>query len=77
MTDRELLIELAVFLASRAYIEGDKASIADMVQRYANPPLTLHYRAAMRLTVTEYRQLQALLERVNNHLKLAQVDTAS
>ena len=68
-TDRELLTKLAIFIASRVVIDGDEASIRDMVSRYSNPPLTLHYRRAMRLTVNEHKNMQLLLAQINEHLK--------
>lgn len=69
MTDRELLEALAAFLNGRTYIVGDKDSVADMVKRYANPPLTLYNRVAMRMTVTEHRRFMALLNSLDEHLK--------
>lgn len=71
-TDRELLTKLARFIASRPVIEGDEDSIRDMVSRYSNPPLTLHYRRALRLTVNEHKNLQVLLTQINEHLKVVE-----
>lgn len=69
-TDRELLVQLAAFLNKRQFIAGDEASIRDMVMRYANPPLSLVNRAAMRMTVGELNQLNALMGKINQHLQL-------
>lgn len=69
MTDHKLLQQLADFLNKRTFIRGDEKSINDMVSRYGNPPLTWHFRIAMRLTVTEFRQLTALMQKVNTHLQ--------
>lgn len=69
MTDRELLEKLANFLNGMTFIEGDMSSIRDMIARYGNPPLTLHNRVAMRMSVNEYKQFQALMQRVNGYLK--------
>jgi hypothetical protein len=69
MTDREMLQQLATFLNKRTFIQGDEASIRDMVKRYANPPLTLVNRVSMRLTVNELNQLNSLMQKVNGHLQ--------
>lgn len=71
--DRELLEALSAFLNARDFIYGDKNSIMDMVQRYGNPPLTRHYQVAMRLTVAEVNQLNALMREVNEHLNPVEV----
>ena len=71
--ERELLEKLAAFLNMRTFIEGDAESIEDMVHRYGNPPLTMHNRVAMRMTVTEYKQFQALMRRVNGYLAPVEV----
>lgn len=69
MTDREMLQQLADFLNQRTFIQGDEASVRDMVLRYSNSPLTLLNRAAMRLTITELNQLNAIMQKVNDHLQ--------
>lgn len=71
MTDRELLQQLFNFLKARRFVAGDEASVRDMVRRYKQPPLTIHYRAAMQLTVADYQQLGSLLEAVKIHLEEA------
>lgn len=71
--ERELLSKLALFLNERTFIEGDMKSIADMLLRYGNPPLTMHNRIAMRMSVTEYKQFQALMQRVNGYLMPVEV----
>lgn len=69
MTDREMLQQLADFLNKRTFAQGDEASVRDMVKRYANPPLTLVNRVSMRLTVTEFNQLNTLMQKINRHLQ--------
>lgn len=69
-TDRELLQQLATFLANKPVISADEDSIRDMVTRYANPPFTLAYRAAIRITMTDMHNLNNLLKRINEHLKV-------
>lgn len=69
MSDHELLVQLAGFLAKRNFITMDDESLADMVKRYQNPPLTGHNRVAMQMTVNEYNALAALLTRIDEHLK--------
>lgn len=68
-TDRELLEALYSFLKERTFVAGDEASVRDMVQRYARPPLTMHYRTVMQMSVSEYRRLGNLLEKVKAHLE--------
>lgn len=68
-TDRELLEDLYSFLKERTFVAGDEVSVRDMVQRYARPPLTMHYRAAMQLTVADYKRLDSLLEKLKAHLE--------
>ena len=68
MTDHELLVSLFEFLKARNFVQGNEGSIRDMVTRYARPPLTMHYRYAMQLTVQDYKNLALLLIRINTHL---------
>lgn len=75
MSDRELLQRLFDMLRQRNFILGDEASVRDMVQRYRQPPVTLHQRVAMQLTVAEYQALAALLSEINQHLKEETVAT--
>lgn len=70
MTDRELLAELYQFLQGRAFIIADKDSVSDMVKRYKNPPLTLYRRAAMQMTMSEYKRLGELLAQVKERLEI-------
>jgi hypothetical protein len=69
MNDRKLLEQLFTFMASRNYISGDLESIRDMVLRYKQPPLTMHYRVGMQMTKPEYDALSALLMKIQAHLK--------
>lgn len=66
--ERKLLAELIAFLADKPLITSDVASIQDMFERYANPPFTMHYRAAMRLTITDTTRLQTLLRQARELL---------
>jgi len=77
MTDRELLTQLAQFIVTRDFIEADEKTIRDMVTRYTAPPLTLHRRVAMRMTVNDYNILNTLLLKINEHLKPIEVDEDS
>lgn len=67
-TDRELLVQLFGFLFKRNFILGDPDAVRDMVQRYKQPPVTMLNRVAMQLTEQEYRNLDALLKKINRHL---------
>lgn len=44
-----------------------KKSIRDMVLRYQQPSLTMHHRVCMQMTVQDYSNLTALLERILEH----------
>ena len=68
MTDRELLERLFRLLVNRDYVAGDPDSIMDMVNRYQRPPLTMHYRIAMQMTVNDYKRLADVLETISKHL---------
>lgn len=68
MTDRELLIELFTLLVNRKFIQGDKDSILDMVQRYKQPPMTRLHQVAMQMTRADYDRLGDLLETIAAHL---------
>lgn len=68
MSDHELLQQIAAFLNRGVFVEGDKDSIIDMVQRYKDPPLTRVFPVCMRLTRAEYRQLTALMQTINTQL---------
>ena len=65
MAKGDLLYELHEFMRERSYIVGDAESIKDMVNRYANPPLTMYRRVAMQMTIDEYKRLNELLERID------------
>lgn len=69
MTDRELLERLFNILVRRNFIVGDEASTRDMVKRYQQPPLTMHHRVAMQMTIAEYKVLGDLLEEIVGHFK--------
>ncbi len=71
MTDTELLKQLAAFLNRAVFVAGDTASIADMVQRYKDPPLTRAFPIAMKLTRAEHRQLTALMQTINERFNAA------
>ena len=69
MTDHELLVSLFEFLKARDFVLGNEGSVRDMVMRYARPPLTMHYRCAMQLTMQDYKDLALLLSQIDTHLK--------
>lgn len=69
MTDRELLELLVGFIKRGDFIAGDEAGVLDMVKRYQHPPLTMHYRVAMRMTVNEYNELARTMKQIEVHLK--------
>ena len=69
MTDHELLVSLFEFLKARDFVLGNEGSVRDMVTRYARPPLTMHYRCAMQLTMQDYKDLALLLSKIDAHLK--------
>lgn len=68
MTEREMLQKLFDFMAGRNFIAGDTDSVKDMVRRYKQPPLTMHFRVAMQMTKTEYDTLYALLTEIQPYL---------
>lgn len=67
MTDSELLEKLFHFMAARNYVLGDEQGVRDMVLRYKQPPLTMHHRVAMQMTVQDYKDLTELLEQIVEH----------
>lgn len=69
MTDHDLLVKLFTFLKARDFVLGNEGSVKDMVKRYQRPPLTMHYRACMQLTVQDYKDLAVLLTEIDTHLK--------
>jgi ribosomal protein L30/L7E len=72
MTDRQLLEKIFLLLVNNPVVIADEASIRDMLARYANPPLSMHYRAALKLTVNDANALNGLLKSINDHLKVQQ-----
>lgn len=68
MTEREMLQKLFDFMVARNYVGGDVDSVRDMVKRYKQPPLTMHYRVAMQMTVNEYDALFPLLTEIQQYL---------
>lgn len=73
MTDRELLEKLFNLLVRRNFIVGNEESTRDMVKRYQQPPLTMHHRVAMQMTIAEYKVLGNLLEEIVEHFKPAEL----
>lgn len=71
MTDRVLLERLFNLLVRRNFIVGDETSVRDMVKRYQQPPLTMHHRVAMQMTIDEYKLLGDLLEEIVEHFNPA------
>lgn len=70
-SDRELLERLFNLLVRRNFIIGDEASTRDMVKRYQRPPVTMHNRVAMQMTIPEYKALGDLLAEIDKHLNPA------
>lgn len=68
MTDRQLLALLCHFLVTKQFVQGEWASIKDMVTRYKSPPFTMAYPISMRLSVKDYNQLNELLDKANELL---------
>lgn len=68
MTDRELLEKLFKALLGNKFIQGDRDSIMDMVQRYKNPPFTIIYQVAMLMTVNKSNELRNTMVEVAEHL---------
>jgi hypothetical protein len=73
MTDREALEALFRFMANRNFVSGTPEVVRDMVKRYEQPPLTMHYRVAMQMTKAEYDSVSLLLTRIMHHLKPPEV----
>jgi hypothetical protein len=63
-----MLKKLFDFMVGRNFIAGDVASVKDMVKRYKQPPLTMHNRIAMQMTVNEYDALFPLLTEIQQYL---------
>lgn len=61
MTERELLIKLHNFIVTKQIVQGDNASIKDMVIRYKSPPFTMAFPAALRMTMQDTHTLNDLL----------------
>lgn len=57
------------FFVGRNFVEGDPASIKDMVKRYQQPPLTMYHKVCLQMTKAEYDALAGLLVRIGEHLK--------
>lgn len=68
-TDRQLLEELYGFLLGKNFVQfSGLDSLRDMVKRYQNPPLTMHKRVCMQMTVNEYDAYFALITKVHEHI---------
>jgi len=67
MTDRELLEKLYHFICARNFVFGDEHGVKDMVFRYKQPPLTMHHRIAMQMTVQDYNDLSEMLKQILEH----------
>lgn len=70
MNERELLIHLCQFLATKQIVVGDKPSILDMTQRYQQPPFTLAFPACIRLTMQDTHTLNELLKQAYEQLEI-------
>lgn len=64
-TERDLLIRLCAFISKKQIVVSDEASIRSMIAVYQNPPFTLAYRAAMRLTLQDTYTLNELLTKAH------------
>lgn len=60
---------LFAFFVGRNFVQGDPASIKDMVKRYQQPPLTIYHKVCLQMTKAEYDALAGLLVRIGEHLK--------
>jgi len=67
MTERDMLEKLYQFLCARNYVFGDEQGVKDMVLRYKQPPLTMHHRIAMQMTVQDYNDLSEMLKKILEH----------
>ncbi len=61
-----LLLKLFEFLKARDYVYGDKESVSWMVKNMQYPPLTMHRRIAMPMTLAEYQELGKLLTAIDS-----------
>jgi hypothetical protein len=67
--DRELLEKLYGFMLGKNFVSiPDTKALRDMVTRYKQPPLTMHYRVAMQMTVNDYDQIFAILTEIHEYL---------
>lgn len=64
-TERDLLILLCDFISKKQIVVGDEASIKSMVAVYKNPPFTLAYPVAIRLTMADTYTLNELLQKAH------------
>lgn len=68
-TERDLLIILCQFISSKQIVVGDEKSIKSMVAVYANPPFTMAYPVAIRLTMADTYKLNELLQKAHDLLE--------
>lgn len=66
--ERILLDKLYAFLLGRNFVQGMPDMLRDMVKRYKQPPLTMHYRVGMQMTVPEYDHLFDLITELHEYM---------
>lgn len=66
--ERLLLEKLYPFLIGRNFVQGMPDMLRDMVVRYKQPPLTMHYRVAMQMTVNEYEYFFGLITELHEYM---------
>lgn len=76
MSERDLLALLCHFVTTKQFVQGDMASIKDMVVRYKSSPFSLAFPICMRLSVQNYNELNTLLDQAHALLTATQPPTA-
>lgn len=66
--ERVLLDKLYAFLLGRNFVQGMPDMLRDMVKRYQQPPLTMHYRVGMQMTVNEYDYFFDLITELHEYM---------
>ena len=68
-----MLATLCQFISTKQVVVGDKESIRNMVSVYQNPPFTLAYPVAMRMTLADTYTLNELLKQAYTLLASTEV----
>lgn len=66
--ERLLLEKLYPFLIGRNFVQGMPDMLRDMTKRYQQPPLTMHYRVGMQMTVNEYEYFFSLITALHEYM---------